>query len=192
MNIADQPVADRAAIIGALIDRLPAYLATDGLFQPGVAEGVGRWDNVTLTLGVLLDALGALAAADAAAAAPLTARLHAAAERHAPAYAQKLRRELRSAVAVWRSAVDDLVREPERAGDVWHDAARQRTRAAQLLDELARVGAAPDAEANAALAAADAAARPLTTPTGFAGSKADAARFPAERWWWLWRRPEAD
>ncbi|MEO8082366.1 MAG: hypothetical protein ABI780_00945 [Ardenticatenales bacterium] len=192
MNLADQPAADQAAIIGALIDRLPDYLASDGLFLPVLAEHGGQRDSVTLTLGVLLDALDGLSAVNAAAAAPLISRLHEVAAQRGAAYADKLRHELRSAVAVWRSAADDLAHEPERADDVWRDAARQRTRAAQLLDELARVGAAVDAAAQATLASADAAAKPRTVPAAFAGAKGDAARFPAESHWWLWRRPESD
>ncbi|MCC7018974.1 MAG: hypothetical protein IT332_04430 [Ardenticatenales bacterium] len=192
MNLADQPTADRIAIIGVLIERLPDYLATDALFLPVMAEHGGRHDPISLTLGVLLDALDALAAAAPPEARALEVRLHAAAALHPDAYAAKLHRELRSAVAVWKATADDLVREPERGGDGWHEAARQRTRAAQILVELERIGVAPQPAAQASLSAADAAARPNTVPAPFAGRPLDAGRFPVERFWWLWRRPAAD
>ncbi len=192
MNLAEQPTADRIAIIGALIARLPDYLASDALFLPVMAEHGGRHDPVSLTLGVLLDALDALAAVAPSDARALDDQLRAAAALRPDAYAAKLHRELRSAVAVWKATADDVVREPERAGDGWHEAARQRTRAAQLLDELGRIGVSPQQATQASLSAADAAARPNTVTAPFAGRPLDAERFPAERFWWLWRRPAGD
>lgn len=192
MNLPDQPVADRVAIIGAMVDRLADYLATDSLYLPVMAENGGRRDAVTLTLGVVLDALDALAADAPGDAAPLVARFHKAAAQQPAAYADKLRHELRSAVAVWRATADDLAREPERADDGWGEAARQRTRAAQLMSEIGRVGAAHDAAAETALAAADAVARARTVAAPFGGRPEAAGRFGRDAYWWLWRRPPSD
>lgn len=192
MIIPDQPVPDRIAIIGALVDRLPDYLASDALYLPVMAEHDGRQHAVSLTLGVLLDALDDLAAAAPSDALALAARLHAAAALRPDAYATKLKHELRSAAAIWQAAADDLVRDPERAGDGWHEGVRQRTRAAQLLAELGRIGAVPAVSTQASLAKSDAAARAHSVAAPFAGRPADAARFPVDEHWWLWRRPSGD
>ena len=192
MNLAEQPTADRIAIIDALIARLPDYLASDALFLPVMAEHGGRHDPVSLTLGVLLDALDALAAV-----APSDARAlrlaHDVVRRGLPNRngTAQLAVELGGvSVRSERSRGPQLV--IERAGDGWHEAARQRTRAAQLLDELGRIGVSPQPATQASLSAADAAARPNTVTAPFAGRPLDAERFPAERFWWLWRRPAGD
>lgn len=189
MTITDRPPAERAAIVRALLARLDDYLATDSLYLPVLVETGGRREPATLTLGIVLDAVDSLDAEAPALAAPLRGELDALVALRRGAYVDKLQRELRSAVALWRAAADDLDRDPGRDVEGWRDAARQRTRAAELAAELERLGTAPAPATAQALAAADATIRAHTVPGSGPARGADAARWPAERAWWLWRAP---
>lgn len=189
MTVTDRPASERPAVVRALLARLDDYLAGAGLYLPVFVDVAGRREAGTLTLGVVLDAIDAVAHDDPEAGRALRADLDAAVGAHRAAYLDKLGRELRSAVSLWRAAADDLARDPERAGESWVEAARQRTRAAELVAEHARTGAAAPAPQLAALAAADDVVRAHTVPGPFALRAADAERWPADRAWWLWRRP---
>lgn len=189
MTITDRPADERATIVRAMLARLDDYLAADSLFLPVLIEAGGRREPATLTLGIVLDAIDSLDAEVPALAAELRGVLDAQVGPHRDGYLDKLQRELRSAVALWRAAADDLEREPEREGDGWRDAIRQRTRAAELVAELARRGATPPSATAQALAAADATVRAHTVPGPGPARRADATRWPAERAWWLWRAP---
>ena len=134
---------DQLTILAALLDQMPAYLASDAVFRPVMVQEGGLHQTATLTIGNVLDLfkrLGDLGSGtgpgtDRQRLAELRSRFDVLRTSQHAAYGAKLGRELKGQLDSWRWSVDDAVRGGDGPGGDDRPDPGLRARIEQLLTE---------------------------------------------------------
>ncbi len=168
-----------------MIEQLGAYVSSSAAFRPIVVESERGPRHMTLTLGLLLQSLASAEHPDAAS---LEAKLDAVRTEQAERWADKIRKEIRSAANLWCASIDDLERSD--GGANWRNEAMRRTRAQRLIEDAKSYAIDVSAEVER-LIACDQRAKRLVGPSPFILDAALEAAHPRDSYWWLYARPGA-
>ena len=187
-----QNLEDEVALLQAMADELEAYLLSDELYRQLVVHTPHGDQVPRMSLGTFLETLATLEqAADAGRLTPAQweavnearHRLEEMRRRFPTAFRDKLVRELKSNLDSWNWFLQECREDPRRCRDEYRFEVRIRNRIATLVDAL---GEETPPEYAARLERLDAQLRHLLVPGSFLWAKALEARYPRERYWWLY------
>ena len=189
-----QAFEDEVVLLQAMAAELEAYLLGDDLYRQLVIR-TSRGDQMPrMSLGSFLETLARLEeAANAGHLSPsqwevLTEARHRLEElrrRFPTAYRDKLVRELKSNLDSWSWFLQECAEDLRRCRDEYPFEVRLRNRIATLMDAL---GAEVPAQHAARLERLDAQLRRLFVPGPFVWAEELKARYPRDRYWWLYGR----
>jgi len=183
------------ALILAMADEMEEHLLGDDLYRQLVIRTPHGDRMPKMSLGAFLETLAALE--EAAKAGRLTVqqqqaltdvrqRFEELRRRFPTAYREKLARELKSNLDTWNWFLQECREDLQRCRDEYRFEVRVRNRIATLVDALE--GHVPPQHA-ARLERLDAQLRRLLAPGPFVWAKELEARYPRDRYWWLYGLP---
>ncbi len=183
------------AFLAAMIDHFKRFLTSDDLVRQLIMPVAGRNVRSTMSLGLVLQLIDALERERTALPprlrgelSDLVGRFEAIRDRHAVAYGDRLRRELKSHLDSWHWFLEACERGEESCFEDYRSEVWIRTRIHQLLAHGGDLGLDLD-EAEHRLAVLDAKLRAVFRSGDYSGTRGDEATHPREVYWWLYGHP---